>query len=97
MRQIDVGVLFTRPFLSVRSNVDLPDDKDPGFPWTSSRDCLEVTVNIGTEQRPQPADDPVWVQALLERVEGPVCLGSLPGDDPDPAVDPRCARVRARR
>jgi hypothetical protein len=53
MRQIDVGVLSTRPFLSVRSNVDLPDDKDPAFPWTFSRDCLEVTVDIGTKQRPQ--------------------------------------------
>jgi hypothetical protein len=54
LRQIDVGVLSTRPFVSVRSNVDLPDDKDPAFPWMFSRDCLEVSVDIGTTRRPLP-------------------------------------------
>lgn len=46
LRQIDVGILSTKPIVSLKSNVDLPDPDDPGFPWLFSRDCLEVAVEL---------------------------------------------------
>lgn len=46
LRQIDVGVLSRYPLCRVRSNVDLPDPADDGFPWLFSRDCLEFAVEF---------------------------------------------------
>jgi hypothetical protein len=46
LRQIDVGILSTKPIVSLKSNVDLVDTADAGFPWLFSRDCLEVTIDL---------------------------------------------------
>lgn len=46
LRQIDVGILSKIPIASIRSNVDLPDKDDQGFPWLFSRDCLEVALDL---------------------------------------------------
>jgi endonuclease/exonuclease/phosphatase family metal-dependent hydrolase len=46
MRQIDVGVLSIYPISSIRSNVDLPDPNDGGYPWIFSRDCLELAFDF---------------------------------------------------
>jgi endonuclease/exonuclease/phosphatase family metal-dependent hydrolase len=49
LRQIDVGVLSRLPILDIRTHVDdrqaHPDD--PEHPWTFSRDCLEVDLDLG--------------------------------------------------
>lgn len=46
LRQIDVGILSTRPIVSLRTHVDMTDPDDTGFPWLFSRDCLEVTIAL---------------------------------------------------
>jgi len=46
LRQIDVGILSTKPIVSLNTNIDLVDAADAGFPWLFSRDCLEVTVEL---------------------------------------------------
>jgi endonuclease/exonuclease/phosphatase family metal-dependent hydrolase len=46
LRQIDVGILSTLPISYLKSNVDLPDPADKGFPWLFSRDCLEVSIEL---------------------------------------------------
>jgi endonuclease/exonuclease/phosphatase family metal-dependent hydrolase len=51
MRQIDVGVLSNLPILAVRSHVDerrVPADKRD--PYLFSRDCLELTIDLGGDR-----------------------------------------------